>query len=83
MSPKAPPIPFDIPPGALEVPRMGCIAGRGSSIMETYVWDLKQKLCPLNTPPCSRRGQARGGHFGGLVGPRIVKYKLINTLGLV
>ena len=83
MSPKAPLIPFDLPLGTLEVPRMVCIGDPGSSIMESYFWNLKHQLCPLKKTPCSGRGRARGGQFWGLVGPRTGKEQLINTLGLV
>jgi hypothetical protein len=77
-------IPSDIRAGALEVPRMGRIGSPCSYIMEYYFWDLEHKLCPLKTPPAVRVvGGPEGGHFGGLVGPRIVRYQLINTLGLV
>ena len=49
---------------------MGCIRDPGNSIMESYFWVLKHKLCPLKTPPCSGRGRARGGHFGGIGGTK-------------
>ena len=62
---------------------MVCIGDPGSSIMESYFWDLKHKLLPSRETRCSGRRQAGGDHFGGLVGPRTVKPQLITTLELV
>ena len=83
MSPKAPPIPSDIPPGALEVPEWDV-----SETLVAPLWNLisgtsNRSSVGSRTPPVQIASGPVEDTLGGLVGPRIVKYQLINTSGLI
>ena len=63
---------------------MGHIEAPGKTILDSYLWDVKHKLCPPKTcPPSSVRGYALGGLVGASAGKRTIMYEIIKTLELV